>query len=356
MATKAKKEVAVATEKETKKVVKKTAVKKVAEVKKAAPKKAVAKNELQEAKTPEVKTAKVKAEKKVVEKKTPVKKSAEAKTPIIKKSKTQKTEVDEVKGEVLETKEEKVETKVKEVEEPKKEYPRTETSVEELFEAGAHYGHVVKKWNPKMKKYLWGARNGIHIFDLEKTVAGIAEATKDLAEMAAAGKRIVLVGTKRQVRQMVEEEAKRLNIPFITQRWMGGLITNWKQLKLTLDRLNSLKSQRESGQLKKYTKKEQLLFDKEINKLERIVGGIAMLKEAPEVVVVFDTHKEKLAVKEASSREVKVIGLVDSNANPDPIDYIIPMNDDSAKGLEILVRVLGQAIENGLNARKEVAK
>lgn len=227
------------------------------------------------------------------------------------------------------------------------------TSIEELFEAGAHFGHVVKKWNPKMKKYLWGAKNGIHIFDLEKTLTGITEASKALTEAATVGKRIVLVGTKRQVKLMVEEEAKRLNIPYISQRWMGGLITNWKQLKLTLDRLNSLKQKREAGQLKKYTKKEQVLFDKEIARLERIVGGISTLKEAPEVVVVFDTHKEKLAVKEASNRSVTVIGLVDSNANPDPVDYIIPMNDDSAKGLEILVRVLGQAIETGLKKNQE---
>src|SRR3989339_559657 len=255
----------------------------------------------------ELKAVKVKAEKKVVEKKTPVKKVAKKAPKVTEKAEKPETVV--VDG--------------------------------------------VKKWNPKMKKYLWGEKNGIHIFDLEKTVAGISEATKAVADLAAAGKRIVLVGTKRQVKLMVEEEGKRLGIPYINQRWMGGLITNWKQLKQTLDRLNSLKQKREAGQLKKYTKKEQLLFDKEIIKLERIVGGIASLKEAPEVVVVFDTHKEKLAVKEASNRGVTVIGLVDSNANPDKVDYLIPMNDDSAKALEIMVRVLGQAIENGLKKLKE---
>ena len=277
----------------------------------------------------------VKAEKKVV-KKVPAKKVAkEVEKPEI-------VVADEAKVEAVETT---VEVKTEKV---KKEAPNAATTVEELFEAGAHFGHVVKKWNPKMKKYLWGEKNGIHIFDLEKTIAGITESTKALTDLTIAGKRIVLVGTKRQVKLMVEEEGKRLDIPYINQRWMGGLITNWKQLKLTLDRLNSLKQRRETGQLKKYTKKEQLLFDKEITKLERIVGGIATLKEAPEVVVVFDTHKEKLAVKEASNRGVTVIGLVDSNANPDKVDYLIPMNDDSAKALEIMVRVLGQAIENGM--------
>jgi len=156
------------------------------------------------------------------------------------------------------------------------------------------------------------------------------------------------------VRLMVEVEAKRLDIPYISQRWIGGLITNWKQVKQTVERLNSQKLKRESGQFKKYTKKEQVMFDKEIARLERNIGGIAALKEAPEVVVVFDTHKEKLVVKEASSRGVTVIGIVDSNANPDFVDYPIPMNDDSAKGLEIVVRVLGQAIETGLKKTQEL--
>lgn len=223
-----------------------------------------------------------------------------------------------------------------------------EVSVEALFEAGAHFGHVVKKWNPKMKKYLWGAMNGIHIFDLEKTVEGVNEACRSLSAMASSGKRIVLVGTKRQAKQMIEDEAKRIGIPYITQRWMGGLITNWRQVKQTIDRLNKLKKDKEEGNLKKYTKKEQVLFDKEIAKLERVVGGISTLKDAPEVVVVIDTHKERLVVKEASSRKVTVVGLVDSNANPDNIDFVIPMNDDSAKALEIVIPALAKAIESGM--------
>lgn len=300
MATKAKEKVETTTEKEVKKT-----------TKKAAPKKEVAKKEAKPVKEAKVKKVKV------------------------------ATEVSEVKKEAKEVKTA-----------PKKE-TKIGTTVEELFEAGAHFGHVVKKWNPKMKKYLWGAKNGIHIFDLEKTMAGLDEAVKAVTQMAAEGKRFVLVGTKRQVRQMVEEEAKRLEVPYITQRWMGGLITNWRQIKQTLDRLASTKQKREAGQLKKYTKKEQLMFDKEIARLERVIGGISTLKDAPEAIVVFDTHKERLAVKEAHSRGLTVIGLVDSNANPDVVDIVIPMNDDSAKGLEIVVKVLGQAIENGLKVRKE---
>lgn len=247
---------------------------------------------------------------------------------------------------------EKVEETKSEIKEVKK---SLNVTVEALFEAGAHFGHVVKKWNPKMKKYLWGEKNGIHIFDLEKTIGGLDEACKALTKAAAEGKRIVIVGTKRQAKQMVEAEAKRVGVPYITQRWMGGLITNWKQVKQTLDRLNSLKLKREQGQLKKFTKKEQVLFDKEIARLERVVGGIATLKDAPEVIVAIDTHKEKLSVKEANNRNALVIGLVDSNANPDLVDYIVPMNDDSAKALEIVVSAFGNALEVGLKEHKDLS-
>lgn len=299
MATKAKTTVA-STEKEVKKVVKKEVVAEKVVAKKAAPKKVAVKKEV---------------------------------API----------VEEAKVEVKEAKAEK---------EPKK---VAGSMIEELFEAGAHFGHVVKKWNPKMKKYLWGDKNGIHIFDLEKTVSGLDDACKALTKAALEGKRIVLVGTKRQAKAMLEAEAKRVGVPFITQRWMGGLITNWKQVKLTLDRLNSLKLKRDQGQLKKFTKKEQVLIDKEIARLERVVGGIATLKDAPEVIVAIDTHKEKLAVKEARNRNAMVVGLVDSNANPDMVDYVVPMNDDSAKALEIVISAFGKALEVGMKERKDLS-
>jgi len=271
------------------------------------------------------------------------KKAEEKKVVIATKKEVKKT----VKKEVV--KKEAAPKIVKEVKAPK-----TQVTVEELFEAGAHFGHVVKKWNPKMKKYLWGEKNGIHIFDLEQTVAGLNDACKALTKAALEGKRIVLVGTKRQAKAMLEAEAKRINVPYITQRWMGGLITNWKQVRLTLERLNSLKLKREQGQLKKFTKKEQVLFDKEIARLERVVGGIATLKDAPEVIVAIDTHKEKLAVKEANNRKALVVGLVDSNANPDLVDYVVPMNDDSAKALEIVIGAFGKALEVGIKERKDL--
>ena len=284
----------------------------------------------------------------VMKKETAVKKEAAPKKVAVKKVAPKVEKVEEAK----------VEVKTEEVKPSAKGGLTTKkvatSTIEELFEAGAHFGHVVKKWNPKMKKYLWGNKNGIHIFDLEKTVSGLEDACKALTKAALEGKRIVLVGTKRQAKGMLEAEAKRIGVPYITQRWMGGLITNWKQVKLTLDRLNSLKLKREQGQLKKFTKKEQVLFDKEIARLERVVGGIATLKDAPEVIVAIDTHKEKLAVKEAKNRSALVIGLVDSNANPDMVDYVVPMNDDSAKALEIVISAFGKALEVGLKQRKDL--
>lgn len=229
---------------------------------------------------------------------------------------------------------------------------KADLTVEQLFDAGAHFGHVIKKWNPKMNKYLWGAKNGIHIFDLEKSLDKLNQACDAIEKASREGKRIVIVGTKRQARQMVEEMAKKTGTPYLTQRWLGGLITNWKQVKKTIDRLVKLKQQRETGALKKYTKKEQVLFDKDIARMERMVGGIADLKDVPEMVIVIDTHKEKLAVREAKLRGITVVGLVDSNANPDMIDYVVPMNDDSAKVLQVIIDEFGRAIMAGKKGAK----
>lgn len=225
-------------------------------------------------------------------------------------------------------------------------------SAELLFEAGAHFGHVAKRWNPKMGKYIWGKKNNTHIFDLEKTVAGLEKAEKALSELSGAGKRIVIVGSKRQAREIVKAEAEKAGIAFVTERWLGGTVTNWKQFKTRIDRLNDLKKKRDAGDLKKYTKKEQLLFDREIAKLERFFGGVSKLSSSPEVMIVIDVNKEKAAVREAKLKKMILIGVVDSNSNPDGIDYVIPMNDDSAKSLEIVVKSLMQAIESGKGDKK----
>ncbi len=220
-------------------------------------------------------------------------------------------------------------------------------TAEDLFEAGAHFGHTVKRWNPKMKKFIWGKKAGVHIFDLEKTVLRVDEACEALEKLAAGGKNIVLVGTKRQAKEVVAAVAKEVKVSYVTERWLGGIITNWKQVKSRIDKMLDLKKKREAGELKKYTKKEQILFDREISRLEKFLGGLADLKTAPEVLVIVDTHKERSAVREAKNRNLDVIGIVDSNGNPDPIKYVVPMNDDATKAIEIVVKLFGQAIAVG---------
>lgn len=223
----------------------------------------------------------------------------------------------------------------------------TKIKPEELFEAGAHFGHQVKRWNPKMSKYLWGKQSGVHIFDLEKTAKQIEEACEALTALASEGKRIVLVGSKRQAKEFVLATARELNLPFVTERWLGGTITNWKQVKTRIDKLADLKKKKEAGELKKYTKREQILFDREIARLEKFLGGLSMLSSPPEVLVVVDTQKERAAIREASSRGLTIVAIVDSNSNPDPINYVIPMNDDSTKAIELVIGALGKAIELG---------
>ena len=230
---------------------------------------------------------------------------------------------------------------------------KTRVTPEELFEAGAHFGHTIKRWNPKMGKYIWGKKAGIHIFDLEKTAAKLDEACDALTKVAAEGKNIVFVGTKRQAKEIVRTVAMENKIGFVSERWLGGIITNWKQVKTRIDKMLDLKRKREAGELKKYTKKEQILFDREIAKLEKFLGGLANLKTAPEVLVIVDTHKERSAVREARNRGLTIFGVVDTNSNPDGISYVVPMNDDATKAIEIVVRQFGKAIEAGKVRKNE---
>lgn len=218
---------------------------------------------------------------------------------------------------------------------------------EVLFEAGTHFGHIARRWNPKMDKFLYGKRGGVHIFDLEKTMEELEKAGAVLSKAASEGKRIALVGTKRQSKTVTKEEAIRIGVGHVTERWLGGTITNWEQIKGRIARLNRLKKERDMGSFAGYTKKERLLIDREIAKLDRFFGGIADLGGVPEIIVVFDVKKDKIAAKEAKSRGIKVVGVLDSNADPDLVDYPIPMNDDATAAVELVVRYLAQEIEKG---------
>jgi len=220
-------------------------------------------------------------------------------------------------------------------------------SLEELLNSGAHFGHQTKRWNPKMEEYLYGSENGVHIFDLTKTKPLLTEALEFLTKSAKEGKTILLLGTKKQIKDKVEEVAVAAGVPYVNERWLGGTISNFNQMKKSLTKMEEMKTNMAEGNYNKFTKKERLLIDREITRLERFFGGIKNLQKVPDVLFVVDTKREAGAVHEANAKKVTVIGIVDSNSDPDLVDYPIPMNDDASKALEYVLDLIGQAIKEG---------
>jgi small subunit ribosomal protein S2 len=220
-------------------------------------------------------------------------------------------------------------------------------SLKDLLEAGCHFGHQACRWNPKMKPYLYGTRDGIHIFDLAKTKEGLEAASAFVKATASQGGQIVFVGTKRQASSIISQEAQKVGMPWISERWLGGIITNWEQIKKSIDKLVEMKEKREKGEYKKYTKKEQLLLDRKIAYLEKFFGGLVDLEKLPEALFVVDIKKEMAAVREARKKEIPVIAIVDSNCDPSLVDLIIPANDDAVGSIKLIVEVIGKAIEEG---------
>jgi small subunit ribosomal protein S2 len=218
-------------------------------------------------------------------------------------------------------------------------------SLKDLLEAGCHFGHQSSRWDPKMKPYIFTARDGIHVFDLAKTKEGLEAAMAYVKEITREGKIIIFVGSKRQAKEVIKEVAQSVGMPYVSERWLGGTFTNWEQIKGRIGRLKDLKEKREKGEFKKFTKKERLLIDREIARLEKLFGGIDKLEDLPEAIFVVDTKRELAAVKEANKRGIKVVGLVDTNSDPDLIDYVIPANDDAVKSIELIVKKIGEAIK-----------
>ena len=223
----------------------------------------------------------------------------------------------------------------------------SEVTLKELLEAGAHFGHQARRWNPKMKRFIYGERGGVHILDLVQTKKGLDEAVEYLKKLAGEGKVILFVGTKRQAAGIVKDRAVAVGMPYLTQRWVGGLLTNWQEISKRIRKLHEMKEKREKGEYKVYTKKEQLLLDREIAKLDKFLGGVAALEKLPDALFVVDTHREEVAVLEANRMGIPVVGIVDTNADPEKIDYIIPSNDDAVKAVELIVRSVAEAIESG---------
>lgn len=226
-------------------------------------------------------------------------------------------------------------------------------TLEELLEAGSHFGHNVRRWNPKMARYIYAAHEGVHVFDLTKTREALLEACEVLEKSAKEGKTILLVGTKKQARDLVSETAKNLELPFVSTRWLGGLLTNFEQMRKSVRKLEDLKKGITQGDFDSYTKKERLLMDREIQKLEYVLGGVVKMSKLPDLIFVVDTHAEKTAVFEARKLGIPVIGICDTNSDPTLIDYPIPANDDAQKSLELIIKLAGRAIAQGLGKTVE---
>ena len=220
------------------------------------------------------------------------------------------------------------------------------TTMREMLEAGVHFGHQTRFWNPKMAPYIFGHRNKIHIINLEKTLPMFQEAAKYAKQLTANRGTILMVGTKRQAREIVAAEARRAGVPFVDTRWLGGMLTNFKTVKTSIKRLKDMKAQQEAG-LDNLSKKEQLTFTREIEKLEKDIGGIQDMGALPDAIFVIDVGFHKIAVAEAKKLGIPLIGVVDSNHSPEGIDYVIPGNDDSAKAVQLYARGIADAIIEG---------
>lgn len=225
--------------------------------------------------------------------------------------------------------------------------------LEELLEAGVHFGHQRRRWHPRMAPYIYTEDKGVHILDLAKTRDHLITAAKFLHKVAADGGKIIFVGTKRQAKDIVRNEAERCGAMFITERWLGGLLTNFDHVKINMERLNDLTAKREKGELAHYTKKEQLEIDRKIKKLDLFVGGIRELKELPAAVVLASAKREQTAVREANRKNIPLVAIVDTNADPQPIDYLIPGNDDARKSLALLFKLLADAVEEGYRGAED---
>jgi small subunit ribosomal protein S2 len=230
------------------------------------------------------------------------------------------------------------------------------TTMREMLEAGVHFGHQTRFWNPKMAPFIFGHRNKIHIVNLEKSLPMFQEATKFVRQLSANRGTVLMVGTKRQAREIVAAEAQRAGVPYVDQRWLGGMLTNFKTVKTSIKRLKDMKAQLETG-LDSMSKKEQLMFSRELEKLEKDIGGIQDMNTLPDAIFVIDVGYHKIAVAEARKLGIPLIGVVDTNHSPEGIDYIIPGNDDSSKAVTLYARGIADAILEGrANAVAEVAK
>jgi small subunit ribosomal protein S2 len=225
-------------------------------------------------------------------------------------------------------------------------------SMKELLEAGVHFGHRTRRWNPKMRPYIFTERSGIHIIDLQQTMLRLNEYIKMVRDLVAKGGTVLFVGTKRQAQATVQAEADRCNMPYINQRWLGGTLTNWVTIKRRLDFLLQQERKIDAGEYRGLTKKEQLDIQREVDKLNHRIGGLKTMTRMPDLLFIVDTTMEELAVTEANKLHLSILAMVDTNSNPDLIDYVVPSNDDAIRAVKLIVKAIADAVEEGRRIRE----
>jgi small subunit ribosomal protein S2 len=226
-------------------------------------------------------------------------------------------------------------------------------TMKQMLEAGVHFGHQTKRWNPKMKPYIFGARNGIYIIDLQKTVRYFRTAYQYIQDTVAQGEKVLFVGTKKQAHDSIMEEALRAEQYYVNNRWLGGMLTNFSTIKASIDRLKKIEAMAADGTMEQYTKKEALELEREREKLEKNLGGIKDMTRLPGAVFIIDPNKEAIAVKEANKLGIPVVAVVDTNCNPDNIDYVVPGNDDAIRAIRLFAARIADACVDGAQLRKD---
>ncbi|MEM8893080.1 MAG: 30S ribosomal protein S2 [Bacteroidota bacterium] len=223
----------------------------------------------------------------------------------------------------------------------------------DLLDAGVHFGHLTRKWDPRMAPYIFMEKNGIHVIDLNKTLACAEDAAEALKGVVRSGRKIMFVATKKQAKEVVSEEARRLKMPYVTERWLGGMLTNFATIRKSLKKMASIDKLMKDEAYQNLAKRERLMVSREKEKLERILGGIADLTRLPAALFIVDVKREHIAVAEAQKLNIPVFGIVDTNSNPNVVDYPIPGNDDAFKSIHLITSYIGKAIEEGLSERKK---
>ncbi len=227
-----------------------------------------------------------------------------------------------------------------------------QVSTKELLDAGVHFGHLKKKWNPKMLPYIFMEKKGIHLIDLNRTVEKMEEAAQALQNIARSGKKILFVATKKQAKDIVTEAAKSVGMPYVTERWLGGMLTNWATIRKSVKKMQSIEKMLGDGTLTNITKKERLVLNREKLKLERVLSGIESLNRIPAALLIVDITHEHIAIHEAQKLNIKTFGMVDTNSDPNLVDYAVPANDDASKSIAIITNYLTEAIREGLSQRQ----